>query len=94
MSGAINIPRPINEPVLSHAPGSAERAQLKAALAKMSGETIDIPIVIGGQEVRTGRTIDCVSPHAHKRVLAKVHQAGAAEVKSAICAAQKAWREL
>ena len=42
----------------------------------MSGETIDIPVVIGGQEVRTGRTIDCVSPHGHKRVLAKVHQAG------------------
>ncbi len=93
MSGTINIPRPINEPVLSYAPGSAERAQLKAALAKMSGETIDIPVVIGGQEVRTGRTIDCVSPHGHKRVLAKVHQAGAAEVKSVICAAQKAWRE-
>ena len=93
MSSTINIPRPINEPVLNYAPGSVERAQLKAALAKMAGETIEIPIVIGGQEVRTGRTIDCVSPHGHKRVLAKVHQAGAAEVKSAICAAQKAWRE-
>ena len=93
MSSTINIPRPVNEPVLSYAPGSAERASLKAALKKMSDETIDIPIVIGGKEVRTGRTIDCVSPHAHKRVLAKVHQASAAEVKSAICEAQKAWRE-
>jgi 1-pyrroline-5-carboxylate dehydrogenase len=93
MSGAFNIPRPVNEPVLSYAPGSPERVRLKAELARIAGETIEIPVVIGGREIRTGRTVDCVSPHDHKRVLAKVHQAGADEIHSAVKAANDAWRE-
>ena len=91
---AYRTPAPRNESVLNYAPGSPERAALKAALAKMSGETIEIPVVIGGQEFRTGRTIDVVSPHQHGRVLAKAHLADPALIAKAIdnaTAAQREW---
>ncbi|MEZ4411669.1 MAG: L-glutamate gamma-semialdehyde dehydrogenase [Gemmatimonadales bacterium] len=90
---AYRTPAPRNEPVLNYAPGSPERAALKAALAKMSGETIEIPVVIGGQEFRTGRTIDVVSPHQHGRVLAKAHLADPALITKAIANATAAQRE-
>ena len=90
---AYRTPAPRNEPVLNYAPGSPERAALKAALARMSGETIDIPVVIGGQEFRTGRTIDVVSPHEHRRVLAKAHLADPALIAKAIDSATAAQRD-
>jgi 1-pyrroline-5-carboxylate dehydrogenase len=87
------IPTPINEPVLSYAPGTRERAELKQTLKDMGGRQIEIPVVVGGKEIRTGRTADAVMPHCHKHVLAKVHQAGPDEVAGAIAAARAAWRE-
>ena len=71
MSGTWNIPTPQNEPVLSYAPGSPERAALKAALAAVGAQQADIPAVVGGREVRSGVTHDVVAPHCHQRVLAK-----------------------
>jgi len=88
-------PHPINEPILGYAPGSPEKAALKAKLAELGGSVLDIPLVIGGKEVRTGKTIDVTSPHDHRKVLAKVHQAGPAEVKAAVesaIEAQKWWQ--
>ena len=88
-------PHPINEPILGYAPGSPEKTALKAKLAQLGGSVVEIPLVIGGKEVRTGKTIDVTSPHDHRKVLAKVHQAGPAEVKAAIesaIAAQKWWQ--
>ncbi|TDI76485.1 MAG: L-glutamate gamma-semialdehyde dehydrogenase [Bacteroidetes bacterium] len=85
-----STPIPVNEPVKSYAPGSPERASLRKRLLQMRSETIDIPAVIGGQEIRTGRTLDVVAPHEHSRVLAKAHQCGEVELKSAIDAAMKA----
>ncbi|HXW96448.1 MAG TPA: L-glutamate gamma-semialdehyde dehydrogenase [Gemmatimonadales bacterium] len=93
MSGYPNIPRPTNEPVLAYAPGSPERAALKARLAAMAKETIDIPIIVGGKEIRTGKLIDVVSPHDHRRVLARAHHADLATVQAAIASGQQAWRE-
>src|SRR5262245_54611803 len=94
MSGISNIPHPRNEPVLSYGPGTGERAALKAALGAVGIQAIEIPAVVGGREVRTGDTHDVVSPHCHRRVLARVHQAGddtiAAAVKSAV-EAQRDW---
>jgi 1-pyrroline-5-carboxylate dehydrogenase len=94
MSGVANIPQPRNEPVLTYAPGTPERAALKAAIGGVGAEKTDIPIVVGGKPIRTGETHDVVSPHCHQRVLAKVHQADArtieAAVKSAV-EAQKDW---
>jgi len=88
------IPTPRNEPVLSYAPGSPERAALKAELARQSRDTIEIPVVVGGREIRTGRTINVVAPHNHKHVLATVSQADAALIREAAdtaVEAQRAW---
>jgi 1-pyrroline-5-carboxylate dehydrogenase len=93
MSGVWNIPQPHNEPVLNYAPGSSERAALKSALNAVGSRVADIPAVIGGREVRTGETHDVVSPHCHGRVLAKVHQADAANIDAAVKAATEAQRD-
>jgi len=87
------IPTPVNEPVLAYAPGSRERTELKQALKDFSGRQIEIPVVIGGKEIRTGKTVGAVMPHCHRHVLAKVHQAGPEEVTAAIKAARDAWRD-
>ena len=98
MSLAISkVPTPVNEPVKGYAPGSPERASLKKKLAQMSAEKIDIPLVIGGKEIRTGNIGRAVMPHRHRHVLADFHQGGANEVHqaidSAVCA-QKDWANL
>jgi 1-pyrroline-5-carboxylate dehydrogenase len=59
----------------------------------MGARPIEIPVVVGGKEIRTGRTVDAVMPHCHKHVLAKVHQAGPDEVAGAVAAARAAWKE-
>ncbi|HEX7117143.1 MAG TPA: L-glutamate gamma-semialdehyde dehydrogenase [Longimicrobiales bacterium] len=86
-------PTPVNEPILSYAPGSPERETLKAELDRMAGEVVEIPLIIGGEEVRTGRTHDVVMPHDHGHVLARCHQAGPDEARAAIDAAREAWKE-
>jgi 1-pyrroline-5-carboxylate dehydrogenase len=88
--GLFRTPPPRNEPVLGYVPGSRERAALEAELARQAGEVVEIPLVLGGQEVRTGQTADVVMPHDHGHVLAKVHLAGEAEVARAIDAATAA----
>ena len=93
MNTSASIPTPVNEPVLSYAPGTRERAELKRTLKDLSGRQIEIPLIIGGKEVRTGRTVDAVMPQSHRHVLAKVHQAGPEDVAAAIAAARAAWRE-
>ena len=93
LNAHVRVPAPVNEPVLNYAPGSPERASLKKRLAEMLGKKIEIPVVVGGQEIRTGRTLDQVCPHDHGHVLAVAHQAGAEEVGQAIAAAGRAWHE-
>ena len=94
MSNAVvNVPPPRNEPVRDYAPGSAEKGSLKSRLAGMLGERIEIPLIIGGREVRTGNTFEAVCPHDHGHVLAEVHQAGPAEVERAVAAANEAWHD-
>lgn len=93
MSNAkFTLPQPINEPILSYLPGSSERQALKDALNKLTGEQIEIPLIIGGQEIRTGQTAKCVMPHDHQHILATYHQATAKEVDLAVEASQKAWK--
>ncbi len=92
-TGVFTLPEPGNEPVREYAPGSPERASLKATLDEMSGRQVEIPMVIGGEEVRTGRTADVVMPHDHQHVLGQYHQGGEAEVARAIAAAAEARRE-
>jgi 1-pyrroline-5-carboxylate dehydrogenase len=83
----------INEPIKSYAPGSPERAELKARLAAMEKERPDIPLVIGGQEIRTGDTANAVSPHKHRHVTATWHKARAKDITAAIAAANKARKD-
>jgi 1-pyrroline-5-carboxylate dehydrogenase len=93
MSGIANIPRPHNESVLSYAPGTAERAALKSALASLGGERPDISAVVGGREIRSGKTQDVTSPHCHGRVLAKLHQADQPTIDAAVASAVDAQRD-
>jgi 1-pyrroline-5-carboxylate dehydrogenase len=93
MNSVPRVPAPRNEPVFSYAPGTTERAELKAALARMSAEQLEIPLIIGGREVTTGHTENAVMPHRHQHVLASWYKAGAAEVRQAIEAAREAQRE-
>ena len=92
-AGVRRVPEPINDANRSYAPGTPERAELKARLKGMAAEKIDIPLVIGGREVRTGRTEKSVMPHDHRHVLAEYHMAGPEQVQQAIAAAAEARRE-
>src|SRR5688572_15824447 len=92
-NGIRRVPTPVNEPVRSYAPGSPERASLKARLASMSTERVEIPIIIGGEEFRTGEMAQAVMPHAHSHVLADWHKATPKHVEMAIASAKKAHAE-
>jgi 1-pyrroline-5-carboxylate dehydrogenase len=93
MSSIPTVPQPVNEPILSYAPGSAERTELKAKLDEMAGSEIEIPLIIGGREIRTGDIGQAVMPHDHGHVLATYHRAGEAEVREAIRSSVEAQRE-
>jgi 1-pyrroline-5-carboxylate dehydrogenase len=92
-AGVRRIPPPVNDVNRSYAPGTPERAELKARLQEMAGQIADIPLVIGGREIRTGRTEPVVMPHAHGHVLANYHVAAPEHVDQAIAAAAAAHRE-
>lgn len=93
MNAIPNIPLPVNEPVLSYAPGSPERAARQAAIRDLGGVVTDIPVVIDGREHRTGKTIRVTSPQRHQHHLADVHQASAELVQAAIDGATRAQRD-
>ena len=92
-AGTRRVPPPVNEPVRSYAPGSPERTSLKARLEAMAKERVDIPVIIGGEEIRTGETAEAVMPHDHAHVLATWHKATPKHVEQAIAAARDAQRE-
>jgi 1-pyrroline-5-carboxylate dehydrogenase len=91
--GISRVPTPANEPVRAYAPGSKERASLQAKLAEMSATQVEIPLHIGGKDIRTGNTATTVMPHRHGHVLGTFHQGAEAEVQQAITAATKAQRD-
>ncbi|MEE3188531.1 MAG: L-glutamate gamma-semialdehyde dehydrogenase [Candidatus Neomarinimicrobiota bacterium] len=86
------IIKAVNEPVKSYAAGSPERASLQAKYDEMAAQTIEIPLIIGGQEIRTGDTDNCVMPHDHQHVLATYHKTGETEANLAIDAAMESWK--
>jgi 1-pyrroline-5-carboxylate dehydrogenase len=92
-NGRRNIPTPVNEPVQSYAPGTPARAELKARLASMAGERVDMPLFIGGREVRTGHSDRAVMPHLHGHVLGDFHTASPEHVDQAIAASLEARHE-
>ncbi|WP_126971313.1 L-glutamate gamma-semialdehyde dehydrogenase [Gynurincola endophyticus] len=96
-TGYFSYPLPANEPVLNYAPASAEKATLKAVLAELKSQTLDIPMYIGGEEVRTGKTENIRPPHETAHVLGQFHKGDASHVKQAIeaaLAAKKEWSSL
>lgn len=93
MNGIIKVPVPSNEPVYSYAPGTPEKEALKKQLKKMLSEEIEIPLIIGGKEVRSGELADCRCPHDHRHLLGRYHKAGPKELDMAVKEAAKAWKE-
>src|SRR5690349_13178886 len=92
-NGHRRVPPPLNEPIKIYEPGSPERASLKARLKTLAAETVDMPLIIGGQEIRTGDTAPSVMPHDHKHVLGHYHKASEKHVVQAIEAAAAARNE-
>jgi 1-pyrroline-5-carboxylate dehydrogenase len=92
-AGVRRVPQPINDPNRSYAPGSPERAELKARLESMAAERVEMPLIIGGREVRTGHTAQSVMPHDHAHVLGEYHMAGPEHIQQAIAASREARRE-
>ncbi len=91
MSNAyFQVPQPVNEPILSYAPGSPERAELKAKLKELKSQTVEVPLIIGGKEIKTGKTAEMRIPHDHGHLLGIYHKAGKEEVDMAIQAALEA----
>jgi len=78
------VPPPQNEPILSYAPNAPERTALQAALQRMASERPEIPVIIGGKHLRTGKTDTVRMPHKHSHVLATLHEADASHVEQAI----------
>jgi 1-pyrroline-5-carboxylate dehydrogenase len=93
-TGFFHVPIPKNEPIFSYAPGTPERAKLQAAIAELRGQVTDIPLVIGGREVRTEKRFNVVCPHDHQHVLATGYEVEAHHVTESIeaaLAAREAW---
>ena len=91
-NGIAAVPMAANEPIRQYRPGSPERESLKKTLSELKSTTFEIPLIIGGREIKTGRMGECRMPHAHGHVLATYHQAGPEEVALAVEESQKAWQ--
>src|SRR5581483_7030699 len=92
-NGHRRVPAPVNEPVRAYAPGSPDRASIKARLKEMAGDKVAIPLFIGGKEVKTGSCGRAVMPHDHAHVLAGSHKASEQHVLQAVDAARAAQKE-
>lgn len=95
--GSFRAPEPVNERAKAYGPGSEEKRALKAMLASMASEEVDIPMVIGGKEIRTGNTVAIRAPHDHKHILGHFHLGDTSHVEQAIGAAleaKEAWSSL
>ncbi len=96
-NGIFSVPFPDNDPIRSYAPGTRDKEILKKRISELKSEVLDIPIIIGGKEIRTGNTDKCVIPHKHSHVLGTYHKAGKEEVELAIevaLNARDAWAEM
>ena len=97
LKGFFNVPTPVNEPIKAYAPGSPERKELQAMLATLRSKQIDIPMYIGSEEVRTGKTRTISPPHDHQHILGQFHEGDRSHVEQAIQAAlgaKEAWENM
>jgi len=94
MSNAFyKVPEAKNESIKSYAPGSPEKKSLKKKLQELKSKKIEIPLIIGGKEIKTGNMGKCRIPHDHQHILGTYHKAGEKEIQMAIDASQKAWKK-
>ncbi|MFN5705402.1 MAG: L-glutamate gamma-semialdehyde dehydrogenase [bacterium] len=96
-TGFFKVPVPTNEPILSYAPGTKERELLQAALKEARSKVLDIPMYIGSEEVRSGKTAKLTPPHDHQHLLGNYHQGDKSHVEAAIkaaLAARSAWANM
>ncbi|GAA3979575.1 L-glutamate gamma-semialdehyde dehydrogenase [Thermobifida alba] len=97
MDAVTNVPAPANEPVLTYAPGSPERAELTRRLAELAADPVELPMTIGGQHrMGGGERVDVVQPHRHASVLGTLGNATHDDARAAVAAAKRAapaWRE-
>ena len=85
MSNAyFKVPHPVNEPIKSYKPGSPEREELKKKLSELKSKQIEVSLIIGGEEVKTGDTAEMRIPHDHDHILGVYHKAGKKEVGMAV----------
>jgi len=92
-NGVFEVPEPVNEPVLSYAPGAPERDELKAALKDMIANPVDVPMIIGGKEIRNGATQEMRCPHNLSQKLGVYHKGSEEYAHQAIAAANEAKKE-
>ena len=96
-NACVTVPAPRNEPVLSYAPGSPEKAALKSQIETFAAGSVEIPLIIGGRAVTTGDLGACILPHDHRKQVATYHRGNADTVDQAIAAAaaaRPAWSEM
>ena len=90
LKGFFNVPKAVNEPVKSYAPGTPERAALAATYTKMWNDQVEVPLYIGSEEIKTGNTKKMSAPHDHQHIVGIYHQADKALVEKAITSALEA----
>jgi 1-pyrroline-5-carboxylate dehydrogenase len=88
--GNFRVPIPKNEPIYSYAPGTSDREKLGQALKRLKGMKIEVPMIIGGKEVKTKDKVDMTTPHDHGFVLGHYYKGGKKEVEDAVKAALEA----
>ncbi len=88
--GIYKVPVPVNEPIYGYAPGSEDRKRIEKALEELKHTKIDVPMIIGGREERTGQPIKITAPHDHSLVLGQYYQGGSSDIEAAIRAAANA----
>jgi 1-pyrroline-5-carboxylate dehydrogenase len=86
------ILKPINEPIISYAPGTPEKASLKKCIQGLKSKKLEVPLIIGGQEIKSDNLSEISIPHDHQHILGSYHKAGSKEVNIAIEAALEAWK--
>jgi 1-pyrroline-5-carboxylate dehydrogenase len=91
-NGIASVPKAVNEPINEYLPGSPERESLKKKIDELKSRIFEIPLIIGGKEVKSGRLGECRIPHNHEHLLATYHQAGEKEIELAVSESQKAWK--
>jgi 1-pyrroline-5-carboxylate dehydrogenase len=97
LKGFFHVPKAVNEPVKTYKPGSPEKEAVLAEYRKMWNEQIDVPLYIGSQQVKTGKTRNMTAPHDHQHIVGQYHMADKTHVEQAIeasLAAKKDWESL